>query len=118
MAGLILPGAEPAAGHRSLLSSMTGAAVKAELGRFQASTIELYVLVTLFAAAPNPVTMPILARETLSEPDMLRSALDRLDDAGALKTERVVSGEVGLQLTSAGSRLAVLLIYRVLTAAF
>lgn len=105
--------------ERSSSSSiMSSDAVVAELQRFHSNLTELYVLVTLFAAAPHLVTLPILARETQGEPDTLRSTLDHLHGAGAFEIERLSSGESGLRLTSAGSRLAVLLMYRVITAAF
>jgi hypothetical protein len=114
MAGLI-----GATGQAKLLAAFRptearSAGPLAEIGQFRCGLTDLYVLVTLFAASPRPVPIPLLARETLAEASGLRESLDHLDAAGLLETESMPTAEIGLRLSEAGTRLAVLLIYRVL----
>jgi hypothetical protein len=92
------------------------AAVDAELDRFKCSLMDLYVLVTLFSAAPRPVSLPVLARETYADSLSLRKSLDHLDELDAISAEGFAGTGSALQLTSSGWSLAVFLIYRVINA--
>lgn len=116
MAGLIQPSDESL-----ILDAFRGPeqgrpAIAAELTRFRCSITDLYVLVTLFSAAPRPVPLFALPRETLAEPMALRRSLDRLDETGTITTRAEPHTEPTLELTSTGFNLAVFVTYRVIRA--
>ena len=58
------------------------------LDRAQCSVTELYILVTLFAAEPRPVSVQTLARETLANSGSLWLALERLEALAAIASAR------------------------------
>ncbi|MBI5692303.1 MAG: hypothetical protein HZC55_19650 [Verrucomicrobia bacterium] len=92
-------------------------AVDVELTRFKCSLTDLYVLVTLFAAVPWPVSLQILARETCADPCSLRKSLDHLEELNAIFFKDRADTGSAFQLTPSGQTLAVFLMYRVINAA-
>lgn len=94
-------------------STCPGAAIVA---RLDCSVTDLFVLITLFAATPRTVPIPLVARDTIADPAALRTSLNHLHELKAIEPRELPNGEVVPQLTVHGSRLAVLLIYRVIKA--
>ena len=116
MAGLLTPTDQDAIVEAFRTGGQKRTAVDTELERFDCSRTELYVLVTLFSAAPNPVSLQILARETSANSPSLRRSLDHLDKLNAIAAEGPADTELSLQLTSSGLSLAAILMYRVINA--
>jgi hypothetical protein len=116
MAGLLTTSDQDATIDVFRTGGQKRAAVDAELDRFKCSLMDLYILVTLFSAAPRPVSLRVLARETYADSLSLRKSLDHLDELAAISAEGLADTRSALQLTSSGWSLAVVLIYRVINA--
>ena len=85
------------------------------LAHSRCSVTELYILVTLFAAEPRPVSVQTLARETLANSGSLRFALERLEALATISREVGAIGDSPIILTSSGRALSVILMYSVLS---
>lgn len=110
-AGLVTSTGGLEAGESQYTIAQTQESVARILAKLHYSATEFYLLVTLLHAAPRPVSMETLARETLAESESLGVALDRLHADQAIVAECEEDLEAPVKLTPSGSRLVLLLIY-------
>jgi hypothetical protein len=116
MAGLLVSTSESVMLDAFQRCGKSRSTIDAELERFKCSRTDLYVLVTLFSAAPRAVPLTVLSRETLADPFRLRTSLDHLDAIGAVSAETKPNQEPAVGLSSSGLSFAVLVTYRVINA--
>ncbi|HWA26575.1 MAG TPA: hypothetical protein VG734_13020 [Lacunisphaera sp.] len=116
--GLIAPDGAPGKPRAGQAVARMREAVARTLAEFGYSATEFYLLVTLFRAAPRPVSVEKLARETLTDAEGLGIALDRLHAERALAPGCAEDPEAPVTLTPSGRRLVLLLMYRTFRSGF